>query len=144
MRFKISGLTGLVMALLLATLIALPAVAATNMLTAAGVTAPANSTCPTGAPSGKCLAGWFRIQGAASAIVNCSATAGTNTIILEQRLSATSAVWPLQTWTNASATQAGIAVSPLGGEIHIRATAVSGGTVGCQFSASSPTGTDIW
>jgi hypothetical protein len=138
MRFKT---TGLVMALFL---LSAPAWGATDMLTSVGVTVPTNSTCPANALAGRCSAGWFRISGAEKVGVSVSATAGTNTIILEQRFSTTSAVWPLKTWTNATSTQVGIAVWPPVGEIRIRATAVSGGTAKAQLTAVAPSGVELW
>jgi hypothetical protein len=124
-------------------LFAAPALAATNMLTADGITSPGTSTCPaTG--GGNCSSGWFSIRGAGTAVVHLWQTAGTSTITLEQRLDTTDATSVIKTWTNATATEVPIVITAPAGDIRINATAVSGGTVKAKLEVTSRSGARVW
>lgn len=131
------------LALLAALLFALPACAGTNMLTAAGVTAPATSTCPATGTS-TCASGWFSIRGAATVVIHVWQSAGTGTVLLQQRLDAADGAWTLNTWTNPTATQIAYVVAAPAGDIQISVTAVSGGTVKAKIEATSRSGGKIW
>ncbi len=132
--------------LALVVLLAFPALhasAATDMLTAAGITGPGTSTCPS-TGSATCSSGWFSIRGAGTAVVHLWQTAGTSTITLEQRLDSTDATSVLKTWTNATATEAPIVITAPAGDIRINATAVSGGTVKAKLEVTSRSGARVW
>lgn len=130
------------LAFVVALILALPAAAATDMLTAAGTaTAPTTSTCPTGPqPPGSCSSGWFYIGGAATAVVKFNVDAGTNTIVIEHRLDSGDATATLLTLSNVAAGQTGYAISPPSGWVRVRVTAIGGGgTVKAKLFATYAT-----
>jgi hypothetical protein len=125
-------------------LLAAPASAATDMLTAAGITGPGTSTCPaTG--GGTCAAGWFSVRGASTAIVTVWKDAGTATVVLEYRPDAAGPTSTLNTWTNPTATQVSVALVPPSGNVRVRVTAIGGGgTVKAKIEAATSTGGRLW
>jgi hypothetical protein len=123
--------------------LALPAVGATDLFTANGITVAASSTCPAGS-AGFCSGGWFRLSGAMIAAVQVTASAGTNTVLLEHRMDPNGPTSTLYTWTNASTTTVGRAIVPPIGEVRVRATALSGGTLKGKLTASKADGTVLW
>lgn len=130
------------LALVGALLLAIPADAATDMLTAVGTaTAPTTSTCPAGPqPAGVCTGGWFYIGGAANVVVHVWESAGTATVLLEHRIDSTGAISTLKTWTNPAATQIPVALSPASGYVRVRVTAIGGGgTVKAKLEATYTT-----
>lgn len=114
------------------------------MLTASGTTTTATSTCAPGNSS--CSSGWFSITGAKTAAIRVTATAGTNTVVLEHRLDSSEGarISTLYTWTDAGPTTVGRAIDPPTGEVRIRVTAVAGGTVYAKLEATSTSGARLW
>ena len=122
------------------------AFSATNMLGTAGITDAALSTCPATAKAGtpQCASGWFNLNGAYSAAVHVTASAGTNTVLVLGRMCATCPSWTIQTFTNATSTQAPYVVVGPVGWVSLSATAVSSGTVKATVSSNSMQGVSQW
>jgi hypothetical protein len=126
-------------------LIALPAMAGTDMLTAAGTTtAPVASTCPS-TFRGTCATGWFSVRGAAYVIIQVSENSGTATVTLNHRVDSTGPTSTINTWTNPTSTQVPVAIWPPTGDLQINVSAVGGGgTVKAKIEAYQVDGTRLW
>ena len=133
----------LTLLVVLLTLASLPAAAATDLFGAAGITSAASSTCPVGAV-GFCSGGWFKLSGAMAAAIQVTASAGTSTTLLEHRLDVNGPVSTIYTFTNVTPTTVGRAIVPPIGEVRLRSTALSGGTLKAKLSASKADGTTLW
>jgi hypothetical protein len=122
------------------------AFSATNMLTASGITGAAYSTCPATVSGGspQCASGWFHLDGAYSAAIQATATAGTNTIVILGRMCATCPTWTIKTLTNVGPATVPYGIFPPIGWISIHASAVSGGTVKGTITSNGMAGVSQW
>lgn len=136
---------GLLAPLFLSLLFAVPALAETQMLTAAGMTGTTTgvSTCPTPATS-SCASGWFRVFGAAKVYVQVESTSTSSaTVKIEGKTGAGASTQLLKQISNPALGDVAYEIEGMG-YVRISVTVHASGTLKANLSAFSPSGTLLW
>lgn len=136
---------GLLAPLFLSLLFAGPALAETQMLTAAGMTGTTTgvSTCPTPATS-SCSSGWFRIEGAGKAYVQVeSSSTSSATVKIEGKTGASASTQLLKTIANPALGDVAYVIEGMGW-VRITVSIHASGTILANLTAYSPSGGKLW
>lgn len=126
-------------------LLAVPALAETQMLTSAGMTGTTIgvSTCPTPATS-SCDTGWFRIEGAAKAYVQVeSASTSSATVVIQAKSGPSGSTQTLKTITNPALGDVAYEIEGYAW-VRISVTVHASGTLKANLVAFSYGGQRLW